>query len=85
VERSKQVETLEIEKEELAKQILKYKEEHENVIDLDAPIQKVITILQNISAEVPDPEVKNQLGFVIKVLGSDKLYSPNLNFEDKRK
>lgn len=50
VDRSRKIETLEIEKEELVKEIRKYKIEQED-IDLDAPIQKVITVLQNLPSE----------------------------------
>lgn len=42
-----ETETLEIEKERLKEEIKKFRNERED-IDLDAPIQKVITILQTI-------------------------------------
>jgi hypothetical protein len=83
VERSKTIETLEIEKEELKKEMERLTKENDN-IDLDAPIQKVITTLQNISSDMQmDTTTKDQLSYVIKILSSNKLYAPSL--EDKRK
>lgn len=82
LDRSKKIQTLEIEKEELVQEIKKYKDERAD-IDLDAPLQKVITTLQNISGDLGvNSAIKDQLSFVIKILASNKLYAPNL--EDKR-
>lgn len=49
VERSREIETLELEKEELKNEIRRFKEGEEN-LDVDAPIQKVVSILQSIAA-----------------------------------
>lgn len=51
LERSRTIEALEIEQEELRQEIKRFREEQENDVDLDAPIQKVIAILQNIGAD----------------------------------
>lgn len=84
VDRSRKIETLEIETEELRNEIKKYREDQDVPIDLDAPIQKVISTLQNIGSNIElDPSIKEQLAFVIKIITSNKLYSPNLNFDDK--
>jgi hypothetical protein len=48
LERGQQIKNLEIEKEELKKEIRKMKENSDMNVDLDAPIQKVITVLQSI-------------------------------------
>lgn len=84
VDRSHQIETLEIEKEELRQEIMKYRDDQDVSIDLDAPIQKVIATLQSIQSDGQlDNSTKDQLAFIIKILASNKLYSPNLNFDDK--
>jgi len=47
-------------------------------VDLDAPIQKVIQVLQSMATEL-NPASKEQLANVIKILASNKLYSPDLD------
>eukprot|EP01112_Ceratiomyxa_fruticulosa_P008300 TRINITY_DN214_c0_g1_i1.p1 TRINITY_DN214_c0_g1~~TRINITY_DN214_c0_g1_i1.p1 ORF type:complete len:745 (+),score=137.62 TRINITY_DN214_c0_g1_i1:217-2451(+) len=83
LERSHQIIALEREKDELEKEIKKYKGDEEIDVDLDAPIQKVIGVLQEISNSA-DVSVRDQLQFVIKTLASNKLYAPNLNFEENK-
>jgi hypothetical protein len=52
LDRSQIIQALEIEQEELRQEIKRYKEEQETTIDLDAPIQKVIAILQNLASDI---------------------------------
>jgi hypothetical protein len=75
--RSLQIKTLEKEKEELVEEIKKFKGDGAQDVDLDAPIQKVIQILQLMSNELNSTS-KEQLAWVIKILASNKLYSPDL-------
>lgn len=98
LERSQQIKTLEKEKEELAEEVKRFKGDDQQNVDLDAPVQKVIQILQNMStnngkvlcceadltcvAEL-DNTAKDQLQFIIKILASNKLYAPNLDFGEK--
>lgn len=77
LERSHQIKTLQKEKDELVEEIKKFKGDSAKDVDLDAPIQKVIQVLQSMANEL-NQSSKEQLANVIKILASNKLYSPDL-------
>ena len=52
LERSKTIEALEVEQEELRQEIKRYREQENTQVDLDAPVQKVISTLQSIAADL---------------------------------
>lgn len=78
LERSHQIKTLQKEKDELEEEIKRFKRDGGQDVDLDAPIQKVIQVLQSMSNELTSSATKEQLGNVIKILASNKLYQPDL-------
>jgi len=82
LERSHQISSLEKQNRELAEEVKKGKGDEQNV-DLDAPIQKVLAVLQSMSnsADV-DNATREQLGNVIKILASNKLYSAEVQSND---
>lgn len=78
LERSRQIKTLEKEKEELAEEVKRFRGDDNQNVDLDAPVQKVIQILQNMANNNElDTSAKEQLQFIIKILASNKLYAPD--------
>lgn len=82
VDHTNSIRQLEVEKDALQRELRALKGAEEKV-DLDAPIQKVITILRNVQTPDMDAATKEQLNQVIKVLGSNQLYQVDLDFQNK--
>jgi hypothetical protein len=57
LDRTQTIQALEIEQEELRQELKKMKEQEKNQIDVDAPVQKVIAILQGIAADMGSSQV----------------------------
>eukprot|EP01132_Coremiostelium_polycephalum_P003101 gene3101-3879_t len=80
VEQSIQIKTLEKEKHKLENELKGLNKQKK--VDLDAPIEKIMNILQTLINNTECENSKRQLVKVLSILSSNRLYDPDFNFKN---